>query len=306
LTNSGLSMVEWKLISGSLPPMNAAEWQVMFEKYQQFPEYKLWNKGMSVNDFKSIFWWEYIHRFLGRVVGLVFLIPFLYFYFKKWLSAELTKKLVIIFFLGGFQGFLGWYMVKSGLVDLPHVSHFRLAAHLINSLILISFIIWTLLSIGDKYKRSSNSMWLPYVSIFLLITQIVFGAFVAGLKAGYGYNNFPMMGDTFLPNSDLLNATPAFYNGVLIQFIHRWLAFMVLLVIILLYRSSRKIPLAKKYATLLLIAVSVQVLLGIATLMLSVPISLGVIHQFMAVIIVLLTVTTVFHMKHEPIQVPSS
>jgi cytochrome c oxidase assembly protein subunit 15 len=293
-------MVEWKVISGSLPPMNASEWQVMFEKYQQFPEYKIFNKGMSLNEFKSIFWWEYIHRFLGRLVGVVFLVPFLFFYFKKWLTPDLTKKLVVIFILGGLQGFLGWYMVKSGLVDLPHVSHFRLAIHLCMALVLISFILWTLLSINGNYRHNKNPMWFPVACLLLLVFQIVFGAFVAGLKAGYGFNNFPMMGDSFLP-LEMLQSAPPLSNGVLVQFVHRWMGFVVLLSFYALYKMTKHLPVARKFARLLLFALLVQVVLGISTLILAVPIFLGVIHQFMAVIIVLLTVATLYHIRNEAI-----
>lgn len=202
LTQSGLSMVEWKLIMGSVPPMNESEWQNTFEKYQQFPEYKKLNVNYTLSDFKSIFWWEYSHRLLGRIIGIIFLIPFIFFLATKKLSTPLIKKLLFVLALGAFQGFLGWFMVKSGLVNNPHVSHYRLAAHLITALFLFAYLFNLALTIGWP---SNTKIRIPYYSQLLKVllafisVQILYGAFVAGLKAGLFYPTFPTMNGVWMP-----------------------------------------------------------------------------------------------------------
>ena len=202
LTQSGLSMVEWKLIMGSIPPLNDAQWQETFEKYKQFPEYSIVNYAFTLDEFKSIFWWEYVHRMLGRLTGLVFIIPFTIFVMQNRVDRQMLKKLLFILLLGAFQGFLGWFMVKSGLVKDPHVSHLRLAAHLITAFIVIGFILWTIFSIikPTRYPKVDNKLgWIIKSGFSLLILQIIYGAFMAGLKAGLYYNTWPMMGDVWLP-----------------------------------------------------------------------------------------------------------
>jgi cytochrome c oxidase assembly protein subunit 15 len=294
LTGSGLSMVEWKPVTGIVPPLSETDWQLEFDKYKQFPEYQKLNVHMTLQEFKQIFFWEYLHRLLGRLIGVVFLIPFLIFYFKGWIERKMVLPLIIIFLLGGLQGFVGWYMVKSGLNTLPHVSHFRLALHQGMALLLIAEIWWTVLSLQhEKRKRSLLSSWLytlSIVSLILLICQITFGAFVAGLKAGYSYNNFPWIGDTLFPNSDIIASDTYFNNGVLLQFTHRWLGFIVLFFFIVLYVKSKSLEKVHHHAKLLLILTSVQVLLGIFTLLLSVPIVLGVLHQFVAILLLMVMI----------------
>jgi len=297
LTQSGLSMVEWKLIMGSVPPMNELEWEATFDKYKQFPEYQKLNINYTLRDFKSIFWWEYSHRLLGRVMGLIFLIPFFYFLVRKRLDKPLLKKLLLVLFMGAFQGFLGWFMVKSGLVNNPHVSHYRLAAHLVTAFFLFGYIFHLALTIGWPAKTTIKS---PYyrgaliVLLALISSQILVGAFVAGLKAGLFYTTFPTMNGEWMPaiiskDYSLLGWASLFDNVASVQFIHRWLGITVWVVIILIgvvYLSS----LIKKQKTsfwLLLIAISIQALLGIYTLIYSVPIVLAVLHQLGALVTIM-------------------
>ncbi|MFY0686718.1 MAG: COX15/CtaA family protein [Cyclobacteriaceae bacterium] len=303
LTNSGLSMVDWKLIAGAIPPLTAESWEQTFEQYKQFPEYQKLNYNMTLGAFKSIFWWEYLHRLLGRTIGLVFIIPFIFFWIKKWLDKQLMVRLMVIFVLGGFQGFLGWYMVKSGLVDVPHVSHFRLAIHLSAALVLFCAILWTILGLRDEFTRDRwrPRLFFPYATLGLLFFQIVLGAFVAGLKAGYGYNNFPFMGETVLPTADMISIAPPFSNGPVVQFIHRWMAFVVLFAMGALYKISQTEASTKRLGKWLLVVAGVQVALGIATLMLAVPVVLGVLHQLVAVILLGLLLAIVFHLHHSSV-----
>lgn len=299
LTGSGLSIVEWKPVTGTIPPLNHADWQLEFEKYKQFPEFQKLNYNMSLSEFKQIFFWEYLHRLLGRLIGVVFIVPFLIFYFKGWLGKKLFWPLLIIFLLGGLQGFVGWYMVKSGLNHIPHVSHFRLALHQGLALFLLCAIFWTVLTLKKQNRdtiMSAKVFYLSMVSLLLLIAQVTWGAFVAGLKAGYSYNNFPYMGDTFFPGEELTRIAPYFHNGVLLQFTHRWLAFFVLGAFVVLFILSKPFSDIHRQAKLLLWVASIQVVLGVITLMLSVPIVLGVLHQFVA-IFVLMALVKVLHVQ---------
>ena len=302
LTQSGLSMVEWKLIMGSVPPMNELEWETTFDKYKQFPEYQKLNIHYTLSNFKSIFWWEYSHRLLGRVMGLIFIIPFLFFLIKKQLDKPLLKKLLFVLFMGAFQGFLGWFMVKSGLVNTPHVSHYRLAAHLITAFFLFGYIIHLAFTIGWPSKITIR---IPYyraslkVLLLLISSQILVGAFVAGLKAGLFYPTFPTMNGEWMPaiiskDYSLLGWESLFNSIASVQFIHRWLGITVWVVIILIgvvYLSS----LIKKQQNsfwFLLIAISIQALLGIYTLIYSVPITLAVLHQLGALLTIMAWVYT--------------
>lgn len=288
LTQSGLSMVEWKLIGGAIPPLNEFEWQQTFVKYQQFPEYQKLNKGMSLAEFKSIFFWEYLHRLIGRIIGLVFFIPFVIFWLKKWFNDTQKKQLLLLLFLGGFQGFLGWFMVKSGLVDMPHVSHFRLAIHLLAAFGLMCYIYWLILNFNSVVKKQNSllqklSKWF----IAALIIQIIYGAFVAGLKAGY----FLQLDDSILKNVlgyhfrntndfDILN------NGIDVQAFHRVFAWVVFAIGLFIYKKSRNTNLAD-ISSIVFGLVLVQISLGIVTLLLRVQIHTAVIHQFVAIILLL-------------------
>jgi cytochrome c oxidase assembly protein subunit 15 len=288
LTHSGLSMVDWKLIGGAIPPMNDVQWQETFEKYQQFPEYQKINKDMQLSEFKLIFFWEYLHRLLGRLIGLVFIIPFVIFWINNWLNTKQKNQLLILLGLGALQGFLGWFMVKSGLVDVPAVSHFRLAIHLVTAFGLMCYIYWLILSFTEAEKRENKTInKLSQYLIIALLIQIIYGAFVAGLKAGYllpvnGGIFESIFGYNFRNSNDfnLLN------NGFDIQAFHRlfaWLAFAITLII---FNKTRKTALAKVGALVLGLTM-LQIILGISTLLLKVQIHTAITHQFIAIILLL-------------------
>jgi heme a synthase len=293
LTGSGLSIVEWKPVTGIVPPLNQKEWLLEFAQYQQYPEYKKLNYGISLLQFKQLYLWEYLHRMLGRLMGIIFIVPFVIFYFKGLISKKIAAPLLVIFLLGGLQGFMGWYMVKSGLDKVPHVSHFRLTAHQGIALLLAALLFWIMLSMShqknETTRKPSTLLVITCVSLTLLITQIILGSFVAGLKAGFSYNNFPFMGENFFPSA-MLTSQPFFYNGVVLQFVHRWFAFFVVLSMVVLFYLARPHQELHSLAKWLLVLVILQIALGIATLMMHVPIVLGVAHQFVAITILLLMV----------------
>lgn len=290
LTQSGLSMVEWNMVVGSLPPSSDADWTVLFEKYKTSPEFQLINNQFSLENFKSIYWWEYIHRMLGRTIGVVFMLPFLYFLIRKKFDKSFLKKMVVLLFLGAFQGALGWYMVKSGLQNEPHVSHYRLAAHLISAFSVFGFTFWYTLDliypkrvianlVTNKLRRLTNFMFA------VIIIQIIYGAFVAGLKAGLFYNTFPLMGSSLLPET--VTSYESFWKNVLenpagVQFIHRYLAYFAVIVVLYVWESARKVDLTflqRRASNFMLIAIAAQFLLGVFTLLYAVPVSMGVLHQ---------------------------
>jgi cytochrome c oxidase assembly protein subunit 15 len=292
LTGSGLSMVNWHPIHGAIPPLNSEQWRQEFNHYQQSPEYQKINRDMSVADFKSIFWFEYSHRMLGRLIGLVFLLPFLYFWWRKKIIPGLTPKLIIMFCLGGLQGLLGWYMVKSGLVNNPHVSQYRLTAHLLSAILIYGFILWTILDLNQHriyqaLNQSAVARWRrsSLILIGLLLLTIVSGGFVAGLKAGLIFNTFPLMGDRWIPEG-IGALTPwhlnLFENMVTVQFSHRLLAITTGILLLAWYIKGRgyfedrQIKLSFKLVGMLVI---IQLLLGISTLLMHVPVSLAAMHQ---------------------------
>ncbi len=288
LTNSGLSMVDWKLIMGSIPPLNEAEWLQTFEQYKQFPEYQIVNTHFTLSEFKSIFFWEYLHRLLGRLIGIVFIIPFIYFLLKKKLSKKLILQSVVILFMGSLQGAIGWWMVKSGLVNNPDVSHYRLAVHLITAFLTFAYTFWVALTlIYPEVSNNNHSKMrkILFVILGLTIIQIVYGAFVAGLNAGFVMNTWPKMGEEWI-SSSVTSMNPVWLNFVEgiggVQFIHRYLAYLVLGLIFYFWLKSRKLKLNTfqvKGVNLLLGAVMLQFCLGIATLIYAVPVWLGVAHQ---------------------------
>ena len=291
LTDSGLSMVTWHP-TGVLPPINTDQWMAEFELYRQFPEYQKLNRGMTLDSFKSIYWFEYSHRMLGRLIGLAFLLPFCYFWLCKMIKPGLTPRLVVMFFLGGLQGILGWYMVQSGLVSNPQVSQYRLTAHLLTAILIYGFILWTIfnLAVGAPYRRLADSKvagWrkasLGLVSLVLL--TIVSGGFVAGLNAGLIFNTFPLMGGNLIPEG-IGALSPWFLNPlenmVAVQFNHRWLAIMTGLLLLVWYirgRSSFDEAELQRGFKLVGMMVIIQLALGIATLLLQVPVVLGALHQ---------------------------
>lgn len=290
LTHSGLSMVEWNPIIGSLPPMSEEAWQVPFEKYKQSPEYQLINNQFTLEEFKSIYWWEYIHRLLGRTIGVVFLIPFFYFLLKKRFDRALLKKMFVLLLLGALQGVLGWFMVKSGLQKEPHVSHYRLAAHLISAFTVFGFTFWYALDLlypkeilENKNKREVRH-W-SKIMFSAIVLQIIYGAFVAGLKAGSFYNTYPLMGDSYMPETvtsfDSLWEN-ALENPAGVQFLHRNIAIIVALLAIVVWIKTKKAGLnilQHKAMNFMIAVVAVQFLLGVITLLYNVPITMGILHQ---------------------------
>ncbi|MCC9137028.1 COX15/CtaA family protein [Pontibacter silvestris] len=310
LTGSGLSIVEWNIISGSIPPLNEAEWTIAFEKYKQFPEYQKLNFSMSLSGFKQIFWWEFLHRLLGRIIGLAFIFPFLFFLLKKQLSNQLLKRLVFVLILGIAQGLMGWIMVKSGLSDNPHVSHYRLAAHLCLALSLIGVILWTIadiVSVAQQQQRYSTNKLNSLAKVVLasIVLQIILGAFVAGLKAGFYYNTYPLMNGEVFPSYLEEHITWANFldKGAVVQFIHRWVAIVVLFLILLLWNNSRHSAISstsKRITLFLMLTGFLQVGLGIATLLLAVPVALGVLHQIVAVALFSFAVLAVHQLSVNP------
>ena len=307
LTHSGLSMVEWKPVTGFLPPMTESVWQETFEKYQQYPEFKIKNPDMDLAEFKSIFWLEFIHRLWGRSIGIVFFVPFIFFLLKKKLNRNLIPKLITMFILGGLQGVLGWFMVKSGLSDRPDVSQYRLTAHLIFAFILYGWIFWTALSLlfprPHSFKQRSIRSYQYFVSAltFLLVITIMSGGFVAGTDAGFIYNTFPLMGETLLPK-DLFAFEPLiknfFENIVTIQFTHRVLTMLIFVSIVGFWFKTlnQELPERTRIALhCLLAAVTLQVTLGISTLLLVVPVPLAASHQAGALVLL----TAMLWAKHE-------
>ena len=288
LTHSGLSMVDWKLIMGMIPPLNEQEWMEAFKQYQQFPEYQQVNFTFTLSDFKSIFFWEYLHRLIGRLIGLVFIVPFVYFLIQKKLSKQLIIQALILLGMGALQGFLGWWMVKSGLVKDPDVSHYRLAIHLITAFITFAYAFWVALGLIYREKEGEELKQLRNVSLFLLgivIIQIIYGAFVAGLNAGFVMNTWPKMGNQWV-NDSVITMQPLWINFIDgvggVQFVHRYLAYVVVAIVIYLLLISAKYPvnsLQQKSLIALVVVVFIQFLLGVFTLVYSVPLILGILHQ---------------------------
>lgn len=302
LTDSGLSMVDWRPLMGAIPPLTEQQWLEVFEQYQQYPEYKLVNEGMSLSEFKFIFFWEYFHRLTGRLIGLVFFIPYVFFLVKGNLTRSFKIKLFIALVLGGLQGFMGWYMVKSGLVDRPDVSHYRLSAHLSLAFIIIGYIFWLIFDLVRPlvklpYHKSLHYSLIGFLGLISL--QIVYGAFVAGLDAGIGYNTFPTMNGSWIPKS-VFFLSPSwlnfFENNATVQFMHRTFGWLILCFSGYLWLKLRKLSLAvvqRKAIQAMLGMVLVQFLLGVFTLILVVPISLGSLHQVGACILLILTLRAI-------------
>ena len=288
LTGSGLSMVEWRPFLGLLPPLSQEEWQRIFGLYQQSPEFLQINQGMTLEEFKAIFFWEYIHRVLGRIIGIVFIIPFLWFLFQKRLPEGYALRLWVLLMLGATQGIVGWWMVKSGLVDNPEVSQYRLAIHLGLALVIFAILLWTYFDLSEG-RAGLPSFYSIIVAVLLGIT-ILAGAFVAGLDGGLVYNQYPLMGDGLLPiEYGEAGAWDAFENPASAQFHHRWLAFLVVLGVLGLWREARQSALKKRWRIMLLVVI-VQFGLGLLTLLYYVPLSLGVLHQGGAMLLLTATI----------------
>jgi len=293
LTGSGLSMVDWRPLMGWLPPLSDAEWQRVFELYQQSPEFLKVNSHMDVAAFKGIFWLEFLHRLLGRTIGIVFLLPFIFFFAKGYIKIAEWPKYLLMFVLGGMQGVLGWYMVKSGLVDMPHVSQYRLTAHLVAAFIIYAYMFWVAMSLLFPSEGNNKHPWYGKTLALTILTAvtIISGGFVAGLKAGKIYNTFPMMGDYWVPPGTM--ALEPFWrnffdNMTTVQFDHRVLAITTLFVVIGFWFKARKAGLptrSRPAVNALLHTVVLQVALGITTLLLSVPVILGATHQAVAMLL---------------------
>lgn len=295
LTNSGLSMVDWQPIMGVLPPLSDAEWEATFDAYKAYPEYQKINVDMQLDGFKQIFFWEYSHRVFGRLIGLVFFLPYLYFLVRGRVRGPMVWKLGLALLLGGLQGLMGWYMVKSGLVDRPDVSHYRLAAHLILAVVVLAWLVWLSLEIFRQSAISVSLAAAPYLGRVvtglgvLLLLQITWGAFTAGLNAGFGFNTFPMMGDEWLATGAFMLSpwwVNFFENTSLLQFVHRWLGALFLAGVIVVWWRAKPISGLDRAAHLLLAATIAQFLLGIATLVMAVPIVLASLHQAVACLLV--------------------
>ncbi len=296
LTDSGLSMVEWRPIWGFLPPISDEEWKRVFSLYMSSPEYLIKNQGMSITEFKEIFFWEYFHRLWGRLIGIVFIIPLIIFYFFNKIPNSILLKLLIILFLGSLQAIIGWWMVKSGLVNDPAVSQYRLAIHLSNALLILYLLVWTLLEF--KNGHSKIKLDFSFLIFCFLFTTIIAGAFVAGMDAGLMYNEYPLMGYSLIPeNYGEYGFLDPFENPASAQFHHRHIAlFTTICILIYCYRnytqSSDKI--VKKGSLFMSAIVCFQFFLGIFTLINMVPIYLGTLHQTGAVIL-FISLTIIMH-----------
>ncbi len=292
LTDSGLSITEWKPLLGALPPMNAQDWASEFTKYKTIPEYHKINKGMSLSEFKAIYWWEWGHRFLGRLIGVIFALPFLFFWLTGRLNKELMPKLITMFILGGLQGALGWYMVMSGLTERVDVSQYRLAAHLGFAAIIFGYILWVAMALkrdaagNTPGAKPGSSAFGAALLAGLIFMQIVLGGLVAGLKAGLTYNTWPLMDGSFIPDGLFVHQPwyLSFFEDILtVQFDHRMLAYLIVLAFLVhLIRLPRN---RRTGAAWLGAALLAQIGLGIWTLLEVVPISLGLAHQGFAIVV---------------------
>ncbi len=290
LTDSGLSITEWQLFSGLFPPLNQNDWILYFNLYKEIPEFKLQNFNMTLEEFKVIFWWEWAHRFLGRVIGLCFLFPLIYFSFKIKISKILD--LYLIFFLICFQGFIGWYMVSSGLVDRVDVSHFRLSVHLLVAFLILSLIFWNYLKYQNYNQVADgiNSI-IPFLFLVLILIQIVIGAFVSGMDAGKIYNSWPLMGNTYFPNDnnvENLLKLSAFSDPSLVQFIHRNLAYLIGLFYVSIFFKVYKNKITELYKSVNILGffIILQIILGIFTIILGAQIYIAAVHQVSSIFLV--------------------
>ncbi|MBL6932370.1 MAG: COX15/CtaA family protein [Rhodospirillales bacterium] len=303
LTHSGLSMVEWKPVTGWLPPLNEAAWMEVFEKYKLSPEFQKVNKHMELDGFKSIFWFEFLHRLWGRIIGLAFFLPFMFFLIRGWVSRDMTPKLILMFILGGLQGLMGWYMVKSGLVDRPDVSQYRLTAHFSLALIIIGYVEWFALGLlFPRHPENAGATPLKGFALFVWFWSFITalsGGFVAGLDAGFAYNTFPLMDGAFFPPG-LYQLSPVYLNLfediTSVQFNHRLLAEGLFVLVAILWLKTRKAdlaPRARLAVNCLGGVVLIQLGLGISTLLLVIPVPLAAAHQAGAVVVFIIALWTV-------------
>jgi len=299
LSGSGLSITEWKPVSGITPPFGESGWLDEFSKYKNSPEFKKVNFDFTLSDFKQIYLVEYFHRLVGRLTGFIFIIPFLFFIWRKMLKPKHIYLLSTIFLLSALQGACGWYMVKSGLASNPHVSHFRLALHLGLALLIFSMLLWCFLSYKNSPQISAPSsiLYLSLFTTFILFTQIMLGAFVAGLKGGLIYNSFPLMNCSLIPDEVYFHGLFNLSSPAIVQFFHRVFGFIALFLILFLtfniFHKKLDQRLGKR-AILLTIACIAQIILGILTLIKIVPLELALLHQLLAFIVFSLAIYLVF------------
>ncbi len=321
LTDSGLSMTTWNLITGAVPPLNQEEWINVFNLYKNYPEYNLKNLSMTLEEFKKIFFWEYFHRVWGRLIGLTFFIPLIYFWRKEYFDKSEKKLILLITLLGFFQAFMGWYMVESGLIDQPDVSHFRLSVHLITAFIIYSLLLYYFWNLRLGKRKNVNYMNVFktklhkknfIISLLLLFITVLAGAFVSGTEAGLSYNNFPYMGDGFLPpiltTSETTNIKSLFYDQGFLQFLHRLVATLTLLYLLHTIFKANRDHFFKNFRQLfysLFFLIILQYTLGIVILKLYVPVMLGLMHQIGALLILSLIVISLSEAKKMGRSAPS-
>ena len=303
LTDSGLSITRWDLFTGIIPPLSLYDWEYLFSLYKKIPEFKIINSTMTLNEFKVIFWWEYIHRLLGRLVGLFYLIPLIYFTYKKSIKGNALFFLYTILFLICLQGFIGWYMVQSGLTDRVDVSHYRLAIHLLLAFIIYILLLWNYFSYSYEKIENSNKrlpLYLPIFFILCLLIQICIGAFVSGLDAGQIYNTWPLMNNNYFPDDSYLKdlfSNKAFETPSIVQFIHRNLAYFIVLLFFLIFFfvfKNEKFNYLRNVTVSILIVLFLQILLGVLTVISGAQIILASMHQLCTIILITASLLLVF------------
>ena len=303
LTDSGLSITKWDLFSGILPPLSLKDWEKSFSLYKEIPEYKYLNSSMTLDQFKIIYWWEYMHRLLGRIVGLFYFLPLLYFTYKKVLNKKSLISLYLVFILILFQGFIGWYMVQSGLVERIDVSHYRLALHLTLAFIIFILLVWNFLKHRNQKVLISNNrlpFYLPVFFLFFILLQISLGAFVSGLDAGQIYQTWPLMNQSYFPDDSNLNdlfSMKAFETPSVVQFMHRNMAYLSILLFVLIatiiYRNNDFIYL-RKITVMIFIFLFLQIFLGILTILSGAQIILASMHQIGSIFLITTSLILVF------------
>ena len=303
LTDSGLSITKWDLISGILPPLSLSDWEKSFTLYKQIPEYKLLNLSMTLEQFKTIYWWEYIHRLLGRIIGLFYLIPLFYFTFKKSIKKNSLISLYLILILIFFQGFIGWYMVKSGLAERTDVSHYRLALHLIFAFIIFILLLWNYLKYKNQHTFIHDKKLPSYLLIFFIfcvLVQIYIGAFVSGLDAGQIYQSWPLMNQSYFPDDSNLKdlfSTKVFETPSIVQFLHRNLAYFIILLfsfIVTIIFRDKDYAYLRRTALLIFIFLFLQTFLGILTVLSGAQIILASMHQIGSILLITTSLILVF------------
>jgi len=299
LTDSGLSITEWELFKGLLPPLSSSEWIYYFDLYKKIPEYKLQNFKMSLDEFKIIFWWEWFHRFLGRLIGIFFLIPLIYFTLK--MGVKKTIAFHIIFILICFQGVVGWFMVSSGLVNRVDVSHFRLSLHLTTAFIILSLILWQILKLKKTNEKQNQFIKynLPSIFLFTIFLQIIIGAFVSGMDAGKIYNTWPLMGNNYFPDDNsffnLFNLN-ALSDPSLVQFLHRNLAYVILLIFFTILYFVLNYKLLKFYSIIKILGtvLIIQIILGILTILNGAQMLIASMHQISSIALISFSIYFLF------------